>query len=60
MHIKISKVANQNGKPKAFVVKVNGKKFPKGFRNWYFVSDREKAKELALYDYFLEDLKNNI
>mgnify|MGYP003111772171 FL=1 len=51
MHIKIFKVAKNNGTPKAFTVKVNGKKFPPGYSNWYFVDSPNVAKKLALLDY---------
>ena len=56
MHIKIFKVAKSNGTPKAFTVKVNGQKFPKGYRNWYFVDSPNEAKQLALFEYL--DTKN--
>jgi hypothetical protein len=56
MHIKIFKVAKSNGTPRAFTVKVNGKKFPQGYRNWYFVDSPNEAKQLALFDYL--DTKN--
>ena len=58
MRIKISRAALDNGIPKAYTVKVNGRKFPKGFRNFYFVTDRDEAKRLALNDY-LNLQKNN-
>ena len=51
MKIKIAKTAKDNGVPRAFIVKVKGLKFPRGFKDWYFVSSKEKAIELALRDW---------
>ena len=56
MHIKIFKVAKSNGTPKAFTVKVNGKKFPRGYSNWYFVDSPYDAMQLAYFEYL--DTKN--
>ena len=53
MKIKISRIAMSNNKPKAFTVKVKGKKYPRGYREWYFPQDNkpETAIEMALIDY---------
>ena len=52
--VKVQRVAKSNGVPKAYTVKVNGVKYPRGYREWYFVSDKEGAKLLAELDYFLD------
>ena len=52
--VKVQRVAKSNGVPKAYTVKVNGVKYPRGYREWYFVSDKESAKLLAELDYFLD------
>ena len=57
MRIKIAKTARNNGVPQAFVVKIKGLKFPRGFKDWYFVSSKEKALELALIDWRIYKLK---
>ena len=36
MRIRIARTAKQNGRPIAYVVKINGKKFPRGHGNFYF------------------------
>ena len=51
MHIKISRIAKEDGEPKAFTVKVNGKKFPEGRSNWYFCSTKQEAITLAMNDF---------
>ena len=53
MRVKISKVAKHNGQPTAFTVKVRGRKYPRGFREWYFPHDNkpETAIEMAILDY---------
>ena len=61
MKIKIVKTARNKGVPQAFVVKIKGLKFPRGFKDWYFVSSKEKALELALRDwriYKLEEMSD--
>ena len=55
MQIKIVKTDKEQGIAKAFVVKIKGLKFPRGFQDWYFVNSKEKALELALRDWL--DLK---
>ena len=54
MHIKIKKVALDKGIPSAFVIHINGKKFPKGYREWYFCDNKIKAKKLAVEDWMKE------
>ena len=51
MHIKIVKIAKALGKPEAFVVKVNGIKYPRKRQEWYFTNSKEQAKLLALKEY---------
>jgi uncharacterized protein YfeS len=41
MRVRISKTAIHNGVPTAYVVKVRGKKFPRGLREWYFPEDKK-------------------
>ena len=60
MKIKIAKVAQHNGQPVAFTVKIKGLKYPRGFRDWYFPEDKlpETAIKMALQDY--EELNTSI
>ena len=51
MRVKISKVAKNYGKPSAFTVKINGKKYPKGHRDWYFTSSKLEAINLAIVEH---------
>ena len=53
MRVRISKIAIHNGVPTAYVVKVRGKKFPRGIREWYFPEDKkaETALQMAINDY---------
>ena len=51
MRIRINKVAMSNGKPRAFTVKIKGKKYPREHRGWYFTDSKEKALEMAWQDY---------
>jgi len=61
MRVKISKVAKHHGQPTAFIVKVRGKKYPRGFREWYFPYDKkpETAIEMAIIDYKREQLNEH-
>ena len=56
MHIKISRIAKEDGEHKAFTVKVNGKKFPEGRSNWYFCSTKQEAITLAMNDFLIDEL----
>ena len=53
MRIRIARTAKQNGRPIAYVVKINGRKYPKGSSNFYFPKNckRESAIQMALNDY---------
>ena len=53
MRVRISKIAIHNGVPTAYVVKVRGKKFPRGIREWYFPEDKkaETALQMAINDF---------
>tara|TARA_B100001939_G_scaffold241856_1_gene209282 strand:+ start:2678 stop:2911 length:234 start_codon:yes stop_codon:yes gene_type:complete len=52
MRIRISRVAKcSEGKIRAFTIKINGAKYPKEHRGYYFTRCRYKAKEMALCDY---------
>tara|TARA_R100000501_G_C2510934_1_gene42526 strand:- start:283 stop:456 length:174 start_codon:yes stop_codon:yes gene_type:complete len=51
MRVKISRVAKNNGLPRAFTVKVNGKKYPRGNREWYFTNSKLQAINLAIMDF---------
>ena len=51
MRVKISRVAKNHGIPRAFTVKVNGKKYPKGNREWYFTNSKLQAVNLAIMYY---------
>jgi len=53
MKIKISRTVKRNGQTVAYTVKVKGKKFPKGCREFYFPRDLKPstAIEMALMDY---------
>jgi|TARA_R110002073_G_C9072825_1_gene546017 hypothetical protein len=55
MRIRVSKVAMSNGKPRAFTIKIKGKKFPREHRGFYFTDSKEMAIALAWEDYL--DLK---
>jgi len=51
VRVKISKVAKHYGIPRAFTVKVNGKKYPKGNREWYFTNSKLEAINLAIVEH---------
>jgi len=51
MRVKISRVAKNHGIPRAFTVKVNGKKYPRGNREWYFTNSKLQAVNLAIMDF---------
>ena len=51
----MQRVAKSNGVPKAYTIKVNGIKYPKGYREWYFVSDKQAAKNIAQFEYLLDN-----
>jgi len=51
VRVKISKVAKHYGIPRAFTVKINGKKYPRGNREWYFTNSKLEAINLAIIDY---------
>ena len=53
--VKVQRVAKSNGVPKAYTVKVNGVKYPRGYREWYFVSDKQAAKNIAQFEYLLDN-----
>ena len=53
MKVKISRIARFNNKDIGFTVKINYRKFPKGYSNFYFPEDhsQETAKNLAIMEY---------
>ena len=51
MRVKISKVAKHYGIPQAFTVKLNGKKYPRGNREWYFTNSKLEAINLAIVEH---------
>tara|TARA_R100001443_G_C3300643_1_gene165198 strand:+ start:407 stop:598 length:192 start_codon:yes stop_codon:yes gene_type:complete len=62
MKVKVSRVAKKDGNPIAFTVKVRGRKYPIGLREWYFPHDNkpETAIEMAILDYKRELLKHEV
>ena len=50
---RIIRVVKNNGRPVAYTVRIGGKKFPRGFGDFYFPKDKssETAVEMALNDY---------
>lgn len=60
MRVKVSRIAKDEfGNEKAFICKVNGKKFPRLHSGWYFTNSKEKAISYALYEFLhLEDNKS--
>ena len=51
MRIRVSKVAMSNGKPRAFTIKIRGRKYPREHRGFYFTDSKEEAFAMALQDY---------
>jgi len=60
MRVRISRTVKRNGQTIAYTVKVKGKKFPKGCREFYFPKDLKPATaiEMALMDYKKLQLEN--
>jgi|TARA_R110000823_G_scaffold73606_2_gene169397 hypothetical protein len=60
MRVRISRTVKRNGQTIAYTVKVKGKKFPKGCREFYFPKDLKPttAIEMALMDYKKLQLEN--
>ena len=58
MRIKISRVAKDiDGIPRAFTIKINGKKYPRNVKGFYFPNDRKKITAInqAIEDYKIEE-----
>ena len=58
MRIKISRVAKDiDGIPRAFTIKINGKKYPRNVKGFYFPDDRKQitAINYAIKDYKIEE-----
>jgi len=60
MRIKVSRVAKDiDGIPRAFTIKINGRKYPRNIKGFYFPDDRTQITAInnAIKDYKMEIIK---